>query len=247
MRTWEARSFFISRTDIMKVDSVDALVLCGGKGSRLQSSVADRPKVMAEVNGRPFLDYILDHLENQGLRRVILCTGYKAEMIQDHYRDQERDLFIDFARESEPLGTGGALKHAAEIIDSEDFFVLNGDSFCPLNFERMLSCHTEKGGIATIAVSPVDGSKDYGRVLFDEHTQIHAFEEKIRGESGWVNAGVYCLNEDILSAMPQMKTFSLEYDCFPKWIPEGLIAFEAGEPFWDIGTPERLERAKQEL
>jgi len=102
----------------MKTSDCDCVILCGGLGERLRGIIGEAPKVMAQINGRPFLDFILDYLKDQQVQRVILCTGYKADVIENYYRRRDCGLTVDFSRENEPLGTGGALRHAADHVQS---------------------------------------------------------------------------------------------------------------------------------
>ena len=110
---------------------MEAVVLVGGKGTRLRSMVSDRPKPMADVLGKPFLEWILLHLKKQGIKRVFLSTGYKGEMVRDYFRDgASLGLCIGYSQEEEPLGTGGAVRKALAHLKDSIFYVLNGDSFC---------------------------------------------------------------------------------------------------------------------
>src|SRR5579875_2916308 len=111
---------------------IDAVILAGGKGTRLQSVVSDRPKPLAEAAGRPFVEWLLLALRAQGVRRAVLATGPKGDMIEDCFADGARlGIKLRYAREQTPLGTGGAVRHALPYITTECVLVLNGDSFCP--------------------------------------------------------------------------------------------------------------------
>ena len=136
----------------MKISECDGVVLCGGQGKRLRSVVRDVPKVMAKVNGRPFLDFILDHLKTQNISRVILCTGYKADVIEEHYRDRDYGVPIESSKENEPLGTGGALMNARGSIYSDPFLVFNGDSFLPVDLQPFLDFHVRTEAEASMTV-----------------------------------------------------------------------------------------------
>lgn len=229
----------------------DAVVLCGGKGTRLQSVVSAKPKVLAEVNGRPFLDILIASLKKQGLRRIILCTGYMADQVEDYYRKNSQGLDFKFSRESDPLGTGGGLKNAQYFVESDSFLVFNGDSFCPVDLTAFYEFHQSKRARASIVVSRVDDASSFGSIFLDEDAKILGFKEKetVTGEGLWraVNAGVYCFNEDVFSLMPQTKRFSLEYDLFPVLVGKGFYGFSVEIPFYDIGTPERYDQAQKKL
>ena len=232
----------------MKINDCDCVILCGGLGKRLRSVVDDVPKVMAQVNGRPFLDLVIEHLKAQNIERIVLCTGYKADLIENYYREHDFGLTLDFSRENEPLGTGGALKSAHEIISSNPFFVLNGDSFLPANFQAFLDFHKEKNSIASMLVSQENTSKDFGSLELDESGQIIDFREKIEGDAeSLVNAGIYCFDQAIFSCMPESAKFSLENDLFPSMVNNKFYGYRTDEKFLDIGTPERYESLKQNL
>lgn len=224
------------------------MILCGGMGTRLKSVTGDKPKVMAGLSGKPFLDLLVAYLSEKGYKRIVLCTGYGAEFIETYYSQQDTDIEFVFSREEKPLGTGGALAQAQKCVKSERFFVFNGDCFCAADLNAVQAFHQTKGGIGTVVVSRVKDGKDFGRVELDEEGRITAFREKdAEQENIYVNAGIYCLSKDVFSSMPDQDNFSLEYDCFPRWIEQGLSAFVTPEKFYDIGTPERYEEAQQAL
>lgn len=233
------------------IGDIEAVVLCGGLGTRLRSAVPDVPKVLAEVNGVPFMDVILAHLLHQGFRRVLLCTGYQAESVEKRYRGGYKGLKVSFSREDEPLGTGGALKHAQKYIKSDPFVMLNGDSFCRVHFDELLKTHRAKHAEGTIVISTVKDSRDYGQVVMDSETgAIIGFKEKdaagssSSGKKFFVNAGVYCFNRSVFGLMPDAKKFSLEKDLFPKMTDGKLYGCMTTESFLDIGTPERYLNAQ---
>ncbi len=228
----------------MSLEGIDAVVLCGGLGKRLRSEIGESQKVMAEVKGEPFLNIILEHLKKQGVERIILCTGYKADNVEDYYRKNNFGLTIEFSKEDKPLGTGGAVKHAQGLIKSNPFFVLNGDSFCEVDFPALVKFYQKKKAGAALVVSQVQDSKDFGGITLDGSNRITAFQEK-QGVDAYVNAGVYCFNPNIFALMPETDQFSLEYDVFPKILDKNVFGFLIEKPFTDIGTPERYKTANE--
>ena len=120
------------------LDKYDCLILCGGMGTRLRSVDAHTPKVMMSFEERPFLDILVHHLKVQGFRRIILATGFKSDWIEKYYQVNDPGVVIEYSRETEPLGTGGAIKNARELIQSDPFFVLNGDCYCDVFFDDFL-------------------------------------------------------------------------------------------------------------
>ncbi|MCA9406330.1 MAG: nucleotidyltransferase family protein [Candidatus Omnitrophica bacterium] len=228
------------------LESIDIVILSGGLGTRLKEEIGDEQKVMAEINGRPFLDFHINWLKNQGAERIILCTGYKAGFVEDYYRKNDFGIVIDFSREEQPLGTGGAIVNAAEIINSDPFIVLNGDSFCPVNLYALLKYHKDKKAVASVVVTSGMKGQDYGQLIINEDEKVAEFAEKTaQKEGGYVNAGVYCFSHKIFDAIGTKGKSSLENDWFPKLIDQPFYAFTLNSKFFDIGTPERYKQAQK--
>ena len=220
------------------------VILCGGLGTRLRSVVADRPKVMAPVGDEPFLGHLLRHVRRQGGTEVILSTGYLGEMIEAYAGDGSAwDLAVRYAREPAPLGTGGALRFAADTMGlTMPFLAMNGDTFFSGALGRLLAFHQEKPDAgATLALYEVPRADRYGTVQTDTSGAVTAFVEKQAGqaEAAWINAGVYVLEPDLIATIPPEKKVSLEREVFPAWIGRGLYGCRFPEAtFLDIGTPE---------
>ena len=227
--------------------NADFLVLCGGLGTRLRSVTGDTPKVMAEVQGEPFLDFLIRYLIKQGARRVILCAGYKAESLAVHYKEKFREIEIEMSIEREPLGTGGAFRNAGTLVKNDIVFGLNGDCFTPVRYAPMLAFHRKKNALFTLAGVRVEGNKDFGTIVMNGQDEVTAFKEKFETqEVQYISAGIYCFPRAVLDMMPAGK-FSIEYDLFPKLIGKGFFGYKVDAPFIDIGTPERFEWAKKHL
>jgi D-glycero-alpha-D-manno-heptose 1-phosphate guanylyltransferase len=225
----------------------DFLILCGGLGTRLRSVTGETPKVMAQVQGEPFLDFLLRYLIKQGAKRVILCAGYKAEDIAAHYKAKFSGIELHLAVEKEPLGTGGALKNALSFVKNDHVFALNGDCFTPVDYAKLLALHQQKKARATLVGVRIEGNKDFGTLVINEQDEIVAFKEKfVTSDVQYISAGIYCFNRPVFDLMPTGK-FSIEYDFFPKMIGRGFYACKVDAPFIDIGTPERFEWAKAHL
>lgn len=229
--------------------STDVLILCGGRGTRLQSVVSDKPKPMAEVDTRPFLDLLIDHVATFGFRRFLLLAGHQAEVIASHYKIPRNGLSIHVSVEPQPLGTGGAVRHAQSLIQSDPFLVLNGDSFCRVDLPGMLRYHFQhEDALAIIALAREMEPTDYGGVTLDETGRILRFDEKNpQAASGLVNAGIYVFNRGLLDRIPAGRAVSLETEVFPALAGQGLYGFATDSELYDIGTPERLDRARREL
>ena len=217
-----------------------AVILLGGKGMRLSGLFPDLPKALAPVAGRPFLQWQLDWLFSNNIDSVLLAAGYKAEKIQEWAGQQVFKEKVKLVIEPQPLGTGGAIKFAAQFLETDIFWVLNGDSFTPgLNFKKMEETHLASGALGTIAVTKTENAGRYGAVVFDTSGKIVRFDEKRSARPGWINAGVYLLNSPILTAVPADKTIALEHDVFPHLASDGkLFVFRSDPPVLDMGTPD---------
>ena len=225
---------------------MDVLILVGGKGARLHSVVNDRPKPMADINGHPFLNKLIEYVSSFGNNRIILCAGHMAEYLIEYYNDQELPIEIVFSVEDIPLGTGGAIKNAEKYIRSDDFLVMNGDSFCPVNLNDLTSFHYMKNAQISMAVAKVNNVKDYGLIRFNTSRKILSFEEKKHSdENGYINTGIYIFNKSILRDIPPNTNYSLEDDFFPSVLEKRFFAYIVENEVLDIGTPERYNFAKK--
>jgi len=219
--------------------SIVGVVLAGGLGSRLRPVVQDRPKVLADVGGRPFLAYILDQLDQAGIREAVLCTGYMAEAIERAFGGSYKSLILKYSREMEPLGTGGALRQALPYCFSDPILVLNGDSFIDANLSNYVEWFYENNLEAAILLTKVPNASRFGRVVVRQDGLIISFEEKSgRQDAGLINAGVYLLKKNVVLSMPEGKRFSLERQLFPQLMGKSLFGYITGGSFIDIGTPE---------
>jgi len=226
--------------------AVDVAILCGGAGTRLSPVLRDLPKPMAPIHDGPFLDILVRHVAKFGFHRILLLAGYKGEVIESYFGAKDDGLDYVVSREPEPLGTGGALKFAEAEIQSDSFLLLNGDSFCATDLAGFLDFHYLHGSMASMVLASVEDTGDYGAVDLDEDSRIRGFREKKPG-AGLINAGIYGFRREVLERLPGGKTVSLEYELFPKLITEGLYGQVTTQRLFDIGTPERLEIARNYL
>lgn len=234
----------------MNRDETDTLILCGGLGTRLRPTVSDRPKGLAEVQGRAFLDLLVDELVRSGLRRLVLCTGYGSDQIVAHFGGRSDAEFV-FSAEDRPLGTGGAIALALPKARSDPFLVVNGDSFCRVNYSDLLDFHRRMRALLTLVVTPPGARDDVGAIRTDDAGRILEFDEKPRREDGekrQVNAGIYVMQREAMDLATRAGAFSLERDLFPLAVHSGrCFAFSVSGPLIDIGTPERLQAAQNQL
>ena len=223
-----------------------AAILVGGLGTRLQTILPGTQKVIAPVAGRPFLYRLLDQLADAGLRRIILCTGYKAAEVATTVGHSYRNLSIAYSTETHPLGTAGALRNALPLLDTDPILALNGDSFCAVDLAAFQAAHTTRQATGSLVVREVADTTQSGRVDFDENAAITSFIEKgISTGSGWINAGIYLLNRTILESIPTGRAVSIERETFPFWVGRGLCTFSTTGKFLDIGTPPAYGAAQQ--
>jgi D-glycero-alpha-D-manno-heptose 1-phosphate guanylyltransferase len=227
----------------------------------LRSVVADVPKVLAPVRGRPFLAYLLDQLADAGARHVVLCTGYRGDLVERAFGQSYRTLEIDFSRETTPLGTGGALRLALRAARSSTVLAMNGDSYCDVDLKAFHARHQASGYATSLVLTEVTDTSRYGHVQVAPDGRVHSFDEKgARQGPGWINAGSYFLDAEVLadacggasaaSERPMRfvspgESVSLERDLLPRWIDRGLGGFPCRGKFLDIGTPESFIAAER--
>lgn len=219
-----------------------AVVLAGGAGTRLRAAVADRPKVLAEVNGRPFLALLLDSLAETGIKKVVLCTGYMAAAVEASLGDSHDGMQLVYSVEKTPLGTGGALRMALPLLDSS-VLVCNGDSFSGADLDLFAKRHADAGSAASLLLSWVEDAGRYGVARLSADNRVICFSEKGSSGCGLINAGVYLLDKTLIESIPAGKEASLEREVFPRLIAHGLYGFHLPGPFLDIGIPSDYYRA----
>jgi D-glycero-alpha-D-manno-heptose 1-phosphate guanylyltransferase len=228
----------------------DCIILAGGMGTRLQSVVNDKPKCLADINGKPFLSYLAQHIKKYAFRKVVFSVGYKKEMIIDYVSNHPDEFPFDiaFAEENEPLGTGGAILNAIPFCETEDIFVMNGDTFFDVDLNAMHEFQRTKMADCTLALKPMHNADRYGLVKLNDDSMVTGFEEKQVGASGLINGGIYCLFKSSFINIPFEHKFSFEKDYLEKFISEREMAgFIQDHYFIDIGIPEDYERAQHEL
>ena len=229
------------------LNDVTAVVLCGGQGTRLKSVVPDRPKALADINGTPFIFLLLEQLQNAGLTRAILCTGYLAKSIRESIGERYKNLDICYSQELSPLGTGGALVKSSRYLDTSLALVMNGDSYVNLDIVSVVEWHNRMGASITVVVKKMEDVRRYGRILMSDSYEIIEFNEKdtnLVDTSGWINVGVYLMNKKAIDSIPKRCPLSLEVDCLPSVLRQGVFGYATSGEFIDIGTPESLTAAK---
>lgn len=226
----------------------EAIVLVGGLGTRLRSVVADLPKPLAPVAGRPFLAHLLDQLAAGGLRRVILATSYMAEKIELTIGARWAGMDIAYSKEPQPLGTGGAIRLAATLLHGDGVHLANGDTFLRYDPAALEQAVRALGATLGIALAKVDDVSRYGAVEVD-HGRVAAFREKGGSGPGLINAGSYFITAAGLAALPDDEaSYSFESRVLLPSASHGQIAaFDDTRDFIDIGVPEDYARAQHLL
>lgn len=231
----------------MSDQSFDVIVLAGGLGTRLRSTVPDRPKPLAPIAGKPFLDYLLSHLRKVGAQRVILSVGHMAGLIEERYGSHFEGLRIDYSREPSPLGTGGALRQALEMTESRHTLAVNGDTLLHFDPRPFMAACQQADTTLGIVTRAVNDTERYGRCTLTKGV-VTAFGEKGHAGPGLINAGVYSLRRDLFSSYDLPPRFSFESDFVETQLRRlSPLGFQTSAYFIDIGIPADFERAQTEL
>jgi NDP-sugar pyrophosphorylase family protein len=231
-------------------NAVDAILLCGGAGLRLRSVSGDAPKSLTNIGDRPFLELLLHQLRRHGFERAILAVGYRSDAIRSHFGDRALGLHLEYSTEASPLGTGGALRNALDLIHSDTALVMNGDSYTDADLTAFANDYRAAKAEFSMVVVPADGRKDVGLVAVNPGGKITGFKEKqISVGTGEVNAGIYLTAKRVIGEIPAGTQVSLEEEIFPRWLAQGknLRAFRYAGECIDIGTPERYQSAQESL
>ncbi len=224
----------------------EAIILAGGKGTRLQSLLSDIPKCMAPINGVPFISLILSYLKQGGISKIFISVGYNKEYIIKNLNINYSGMEILFVPEDIPLGTGGAVKAALALCSSPFPLVVNGDTFFRPDLKLLYQSHLLTNSALTIAVIEMPDVSRYGSVSIGENGRITSFNEKSEvASNGYINGGVYLMKNDVLESFPDT-SFSLENDFLKQNVTRSsCYAFVSEAPFIDIGIPEDYLRAAE--
>lgn len=229
---------------MFSLSKITVAILAGGFGTRLNSVVKGQ-KVMAQVNSQPFLKYLLDRLNNFGFKRVVLCTGYSGEQVENHFGKKYKKLNIIYSKEGKPLGTAGTLRFALSHFKSKIILVMNGDSYCNVDLKKFVKFHLEKKAKVSLVTQYTSYVSRYGRVIINSNNIITCFKEKrLKKVGGWINCGIYLINYQLLSEIPKNIEISLEKEIFPSWIGRDFYGFKNKGEFLDIGTPQSFAKAE---
>lgn len=229
---------------------MQAILLAGGLGTRLRSVVSDRPKPMALIEGRPFMEYVTRALARDGITDIIFAVGYKGSMVEEHFGDGKRFGFhAAYAYEETLLGTAGAIRNAGRYITEDRFFVLNADTFYQIDYTRLERIHDALNLDMTLVLRQVPDVSRYGQAVLGDDGILTAFNEKTsEARKGTINGGIYLMKRELLETIPEGKV-SLENDMIPRWLHENrrLGGFVNDGYFIDIGIPEAYSQFQDDV
>ena len=231
----------------------EAIILAGGLGTRLRSVVADTPKCMATVAGKPFLHYLISFLKNNGIEKFIFSVGYLHEIIDDYLEENFPTLDYTISLENEPLGTGGAIKLACLKTKEKNILVCNGDTMYKVDLISLNKFHEEKEAACSLTLKPMENFDRYGVVELNNNGSVKAFKEKQFYTSGLINGGVYALKVDefLNENLPEKFSFEKEFlekkVCLREEDNCQLFGLIQDEYFIDIGIPEDFAKAQIEF
>jgi NDP-sugar pyrophosphorylase family protein len=235
---------------VPNLPDLSVAVLAGGLGTRLRAVVADRPKVLAAVAGRPFLCHLFNQLHDQGVCRVVLLVGHRADQVRAALGASYRGVRLVYSAEDRALGTAGAVRLALPLLSSSPVLLLNGDSYCDVDLDAFRRAHEGHGAGASLVLCRATDPARFGSVELDERGCVLRFVEKEAPghgppRAGWINAGVYLLRRDLIAELPPGQPLSLERNVLPAWVGRGQVHGHRAEGrFLDIGTPESYAAAE---
>lgn len=229
---------------------MQAVILAGGKGTRMQGLGKITPKILLPVDDKTLLDYLLGYLKKNGVDNIIICTGYLGNKIKKHIKEKDFEITITISQETKPLGTAGSIQLVKDILENE-FFVLYGDIYTTISLEKMLQFHKRKKGSATLALHTSDHPQDSTVVKIDKNKRIHSFKEKPgdnwKKYGNLTNIALYILKKDVLNFIPKDKETDFAKDVFPKMLRKNkrMFGYATKEYSKDIGTLSRYIKVKQ--
>ncbi len=226
----------------------EAIILAGGLGTRLRSAVPDLPKCMAPVNNKPFIGYVIDYYAAQGIEKFIFSLGYMHEAIENYLNQAYPSLSKQYVVESEPLGTGGAIRLACGVATEKTVLVLNGDTIFNIELANLADFHCQHDSHCTLSLKPMTNFDRYGVVELEPDNRIKSFKEKKFYDNGLINGGVYALNIPAFMQESMPDKFSFEKDYMELKYSNGHMHGVVQEGYFiDIGIPEDYVRAQREL
>jgi D-glycero-alpha-D-manno-heptose 1-phosphate guanylyltransferase len=231
-----------------EIKIVEAIILAGGLGTRLRSAVPDLPKCMAPVNGKPFIAYVIQHLQKEGIEKFIFSLGYKHEYFLAFLSEQFATINYQLSIEENPLGTGGAIQLACSKATGKNVIITNGDTLYKADISALSDEHLINNANCTLCLKPMQSFDRYGVVEMNQSNIITSFKEKQFYKEGFINGGIYALNVQSFLNKNLPEKFSFEKDYLEKFYTERkFFGSVQNEYFIDIGIPEDYKKAQKEL
>ena len=229
----------------------DAVILVGGKGTRLRPLTLSAPKPMLPIAGVPFLTHLLSRIRAAGIEHVVLGTSYRAEVFSQYFGDGSAlGLSIDYVVETEPLGTGGAIRNVAPMLHGGTALVLNGDILSGVDLRELLAKHDETAADVTLYLTKVADPRAFGCVPTEGDGRVTAFLEKQANPvTDQINAGAYVFSRDTLESIPAGRPVSVERETFPALLAGGARVYgHLDSSYWrDLGTPDDFVAGSADL
>lgn len=240
-----AIEYFLNK--VFYTSETQAVILAGGKGTRLRPYTYEVPKSMLLLKNKPLLEYLIIHLRNSGIKDIIICINEQGSKIKEYFGDGSRfNVRIVYSQEKTELGTGGALYNAKDIISSSPFLLLHGDLLTDIDIKEMLSYHQQAGTTATMALKPIQNVKRFGQINLKGSVVTAFYGNKKAASikrSNLINAGIYVLNQDIFKHFPSRAKFALE-EILTTLIHKQQVAGYVFDSLWvDVGDPQDYEQA----
>ena len=232
-----------------------AVIMAGGKGSRLRSITNDEiPKPMVPVDGKPLLEYQVEALKEYGIKKIVMIVGHLGEKIMDHFKDgKDFGVDIDYIVEKEPLGTAGAFYYLKDKTDAKDFLLIFGDVFFDIDFDRMEDFHFKNDALTTLLAHPNGHPYDSDLIQTDDNGKVIGFDSKNNVRDYWydnmVNAGMYVINRELLELVSEPVKIDFEKDILANQVKNGanIYAYHSPEYVKDVGTVDRINATVEEL
>lgn len=232
-----------------------AVIMAGGKGSRLRSITNDEiPKPMVPVDGKPLLEYQVEALKEYGIKKIVMIVGHLGEKIMEHFKDgKDFGVDIDYIVEKEPLGTAGAFYYLKDKTDAKDFLLVFGDVFFDIDFDRMEDFHFKNAALTTLLAHPNGHPYDSDLIQTDDNGKVIGFDSKNNVRDYWydnmVNAGMYIINRELLELVGEPVKIDFEKDILANQVKNGanIYAYHSPEYVKDVGTVDRINATVEEL
>ena len=232
-----------------------AVIMAGGKGSRLRSITNDEiPKPMVPVDGKPLLEYQVEALKEYGIKKIVMIVGHLGEKIMDHFKDgKDFGVDVDYIVEKEPLGTAGAFYYLKDKTDAKDFLLVFGDVFFDIDFDRMEDFHFKNAALTTLLAHPNGHPYDSDLIQTDDNGKVIGFDSKNNVRDYWydnmVNAGMYVINRELLELVGEPVKIDFEKDILANQVKNGanIYAYHSPEYVKDVGTVDRINATVEEL